>query len=238
MNAPPDPEDVSDEPPFLYRWNIYKIYAIIVAVVLLIAITAWIDARCCRINDYFKIGFITRTLIGFLDFLSDLLFALKLTMLCLDAAEYPEETLIATIAAYIFIALPIFVSFKQLIVENKREWIHSAQLRNWMKSWSYVLNVASIITGSAYNAVALANSQMFNLSVFSMGLTKDQMMRFSTQRIFGVVMCEVKSFNFISRRFLQKVLREHDHLLMSSMLYTECTPTRHSNVVHNTIRST
>ena len=185
------PEDMSVESEFLGEFQILKIYGIIIAAVLLVLLIALIDAWYIRINDYFDPGCVITTLLGFLDFLSDLLFAVHLTMLCMDHDERDTKVIIFTILAYFFIALPMAFSFGQLLRENQREWVHSVYLRNWMETHSYFVYMTSIVTGSAFNTVSLMNCQALKLEVFSMGLTRRQRLKFNTNRIWGIVACEV-----------------------------------------------
>merc|ERR1712173_374136 len=96
-----------------------------------------------------------RAIFGFFDFLSDVIFAVQLTD--------------------IFIIFPMGCSFMQLLRANKNEWVHYVHLRNWMSKQSYFLYGASVLMGSAFNSISLFNSQALRLPLFSMGLTKRQL---------------------------------------------------------------
>ena len=171
-----------------------KINLVICALALLFIFTAFVDAKWIRRNDYFDPGCIIKSCLGFLDFVSDVLFAVQLLMLCID--DEPDDNglmlNVLTIAAFSFIMIPMAFSFHQLFIENKREWIRSVQLRNGMKSKSYIIYMLSVLSGSAQSAVALVNSDAFKLQMFSMGLTKRQRLAFDTHRIWSVVVCEVE----------------------------------------------
>ena len=149
-----------------------------------------IDARCIRINDYFDSGSIAKALLGFLDFLSDLLLAAQLTIYCYaDDAEWID--FVMTIASFCFIVTPIMLSFGQLLRQNGSDWIHVVHIRNWMRSHSHIIYILSVFSGSAFNAVSLVNCEAMKLEVFSMGLSKRQRLQFNAKRLWSVVTFEV-----------------------------------------------
>ena len=150
------------------------IYGAIVLSVIVFIVLAFVDARCCRINDYFSAGSILQALVGFLDFLSDVLFAIQVSLIYADSAhdENPTKVLLLMVFAYFFIALPMTLGFVQLLRENEKEWTNSMQLRNWMEKNAYFVYTLSVLSGSAFNTVALVNCEAFNLNIFSMELSK------------------------------------------------------------------
>ena len=158
-------------------------------------ILAFVYARCIRINDYFIMGAIVQALFGFLDFVSDVVFAVQVTYILNHVHDKDSTTfLLLTVTSYLFIALPMSLGFLQLLRENQREWVHSVQIRNWMKKNSYFLYIISILSGSAFNTVALMNCEAFNLSICSMGLSKRKRIAFGSNRLWSVVIFEVKMF--------------------------------------------
>lgn len=171
--------------------HLYIIYSIIVGAVGVLSLLALVDAWYCRVNDYFQIGSIIKALLGFLDFISDLLFAAQLTVFLIDDQRNPIPLIIATMAAYLCIVLPMLISFMQLLNENKQQWVHSVHLRNWMQSYSHFLYMVSVVSGTAFTAIALVNSQAFGLEIFSMGLAKRKRLEFNLNRVWAVVACEV-----------------------------------------------
>ena len=173
-----------------FTLDIYLIYGIILGAVFLFLLISLIDAWYIRINDYFDYGCIIKALLGFLDFLSDLLFAVQLTMYCLNDDVKVIES-VMTIASYCFIIFPMMFSFGQLLRQNDKEWIHVVHLRNWMRSYSHVIYIISVFSGSAFNAVSLVNCEALKLEVFSMGLSKRQRLQFNAGRLWSVVACEV-----------------------------------------------
>ena len=115
------------------------VYSIILLPALIFLILAFLDARCFRINHYFNAGSIIQALVGFLDFISDDLFALQLTFIFLDGSHDDERAKVALlmICSYFFIGLPMMLGLAQLLRQNQKEWIHSVQLRNWMRKHSH-----------------------------------------------------------------------------------------------------
>ena len=192
-NIPINKQQLEEEEPLDFA-QIKLVYSVILAPSLSFMILAFLDARCCRINDYFHAGSILQALVGFLDFVSDGLFAIQLTLISIDSphGKVRQRVLLLTVASYVFIALPMILGFAQLLRENQKEWIHSVQLRNWMKKHSYFVYIVSLLSGSSFNAVALANCEAFYLSMFCMGLSKRSKMKFNSNRLWSVVMFEVK----------------------------------------------
>ena len=168
------------------------IYVSVIGTACIFAAIGWIDAKYIRINDYFVIGCIFKALIGFLDFLSDLLFAIQLTMIEDSDDAVSLRITVFTAAGYFFIALPMGFSLGQLMSENKNEWVKLVDVRNWMKEKSFHVYILAVFSGSAFNAIPLVNCQALQLEIFSMGLTRSQRVKFSTHRIWGVVVCEVE----------------------------------------------
>ena len=187
-------EGRDDESALMRMTELKVMYSAILLTALVFLLFAFLDARFCRINDYFSVSCILQALVGFLDFVSDDIFALHLTVLFLGSTDDRDhhKLLMLMICSYLFIALPMVLGFAQLLRENQQEWIQSVQLRNWMRKHSYFVYILSMLSGSAFNAVSLINCEAFHLNVFSMGLTKRSKMRFSSKRLWSVVIFEVE----------------------------------------------
>ena len=167
---------------------IWVINGCIIAAFVVFGGAAFIDAKWIRINHYFNIHGIVRARFEVLDVASDVLFAVHL----MDRYFYDEtlELLVAMIAAFTFIALPITTSLVQVLGENRREW-RTKRVRVWVERHSRLLFLSSILSGSAFVAVSMANCNAFQLKIFSMGLTPKEMLKFRMKRMWSIVFCEV-----------------------------------------------
>eukprot|EP01083_Nonionella_stella_P009009 26116_1 len=87
---------------------------------LLFALIGFIDAKCLRHNDYFLVQNIVSAGLDVCDTVLDLLFAVTLTLHFNETEDIPF--LVAMIAAYTFIVLPIVYSIVQLVMKSRQWW--------------------------------------------------------------------------------------------------------------------
>merc|ERR1719361_506034 len=92
--------------------------------------------------------------------------------------------------SWITVALPILMSLLQLIGKSTGEWDRNESVKHWILRHSFTLYLLPFLSGSAFNAIAIVNSNAFQLDVFSMGLSKREMHKFRLQRIWSVVLLE------------------------------------------------
>ena len=92
-----------------------------------------------------------------------------------------------------FVILPLIVNLTQL--HNKIQvWVtdtyskHTVQA--WMRSYLRMLYMITILSGSAFAAVDICNSNIFHISLFNMGLNQRQQAMFKNQRILSIVLME------------------------------------------------
>eukprot|EP01083_Nonionella_stella_P014660 41166_1 len=121
-----------------------------------------------------------------LDMLSDCFFAVNVSIRRNMDSKYS----LPMIFAIIFIVLPAFVTIFQLHFQCKR-WIHlSDQVREWLSRNLKELYFLSFCTGSAFAAITLVNSYVFQLGLFDMGLTSKELKAFMYKRVYSVVLLE------------------------------------------------
>eukprot|EP01083_Nonionella_stella_P114118 337062_1 len=155
--------------------------------IIAIALCAWIDAHCIRKNDYLQITFILGIALQTLDMFSDCFFAFNMGIW---RSVSPIYVLILALSVT-FIVSPCAFTMGQLIHHSRKHWIKSSdQVRTWLASRANVLYFASIITGSSFAAVSLCNSYLFQLGVFDMGLTRNEIHAFMYKRVYSVVLLE------------------------------------------------
>ena len=128
-----------------------------------------------------------------LDFVSDCFFVAEL-VLTFPGIDNDMIHFILLSCSIFFIIVPLFANIYQLQVEIKR-WMSDPDskqvIRAWMRYNMRILYLLSFISGSAFSAVELCNSYLFQLPLFSMGLSQRDTAFFKNQRIFTIVLLEV-----------------------------------------------
>ena len=168
-----------------------------------------IDSHMIRKNDWFDVNAIL--VFGFYtaDFISDVFFSAKLVLM-IDRDDNVSNEYYVTlfILSAIFIILPLVVNIFQLQIEIKKWTIikdknenklvlkRHAEMYAWIKSKIKVIYFVTLIAGSSFSSIALFNSYLFRLNIFSMGLTKKQIAVFQNKRIFSVVLMEVSLYTY------------------------------------------
>ena len=186
-------------------------------------------------NELFDFKAIVVFLFYTSDFVSDLFFCVKLWLLCLVTEHAFYWSLF--VCAIVFIILPLIVNIYQLNNQIKK-WNNensdekfqfkrhaSQKLCHWINARIKFIYVLTFICGSSFSVFALCNSYLFRLRIFSMGLSQRQKALFRNQRIFSVVLLEVKSINIYSY-YRVYGLRIFIHTLKK---YVEYTTTGNSN---------
>merc|ERR1719361_2226792 len=125
---------------------------------------------------------------GVLDTVSDVIFAVTLTMLHVDDSD--EVPLLVSVLAWVCIVCPILLSLFQLVRKSRGDWAKYDNVSRWIFKFSFFLYFLPIFSGSAFVALALVNSNALQLNVFSMGLSKHELSMFNVQRVWSIVMLE------------------------------------------------
>jgi len=149
---------------------------------------AFLDAKYIRKNDYFESGALMIALFGALDVISDVIFAVTVTLK--QSTDGDEVPIMVPIVAWTCIVFPVLVSLVQLFRKMQSEWGLNDQIRRWMFKFSCKLYFVAILCGSAFGALALFNSNAFQLYALSMGLSKNQLGSFNVQRVWSIVFLE------------------------------------------------
>eukprot|EP01083_Nonionella_stella_P039106 106358_1 len=147
---------------------------------LLVTMTGYIDSRWIRTNDYFEYLAIGTMMFATLDMMSDCFFAVEVSIL---------EIRILFYASVLFIALPALVALFQLYFHTKKHWLEG-RVTPWIEKYMMLLLLFSIMTGNAFAAVSLVNSGLYNMEVFYMGLTKNQLQTFNIEKMYSIVFLE------------------------------------------------
>eukprot|EP01083_Nonionella_stella_P287864 979957_1 len=147
---------------------------------LFVAMTGYIDSRWIRTNDYFEYLAIGTMMFATLDMMSDCFFAVEVSIL---------EIRILFYASVLFIALPALVALFQLYFHTKKHWLEG-RVTPWIEKYMMLLLLFSIMTGNAFAAVSLVNSGLYNMEVFYMGLTKNQLQTFNIEKMYSIVFLE------------------------------------------------
>ena len=123
---------------------------------------------------------------------SDIFFVIEVWF-STQATESSDWLFLMFILGCLFVLLPLIFNLFQL---NKsiREWIIDYNTRNilqpWILQYSKTLYLLSVLTGSAFSAIELCDSHLFELSIFSLNIPKREKQMFKNKRIFSIVLCE------------------------------------------------
>ena len=138
------------------------------------------------------------------DFISDVFFVLRLCVVAFDGFEENEANknenrfgpfFILFLLSLIFVIVPFGVNLYQLHHAISK-WSNETILKEtcvsyWLRSNAKKLYFMAITTGSSFSAIGLANSYLFKLNAFSMGLSNYHRSQFRTKRFYSVVLLEV-----------------------------------------------
>ena len=172
--------------------SIFEISLLILGFVCItIGVMGFIDARCLRINDFYRIGAIFAATVQILDMLSDSFLAFDIH---LQDKMYPDDVAydIMLYVCILCIALSSLLSLFQVYYFSKHIWFYNDKAREWLIKYAKLLYITSVFTGSSFTAIDIMNSNIFGLSYFEMGLSNKQIAAFKTRRIYSVVLLEVK----------------------------------------------
>ena len=183
----------------------------IILIAALCLIITLMDAKCWRINDFFHKKFVIRALVGFLDVFSDAAFAARVTVIHLSLRSVHSFVMMAVSLA--FIILPIGLSLIQLLRATHR-WRSNDQINAWLIHNATMLFFMSLATGSSFNAIAVVNCNAFKLELFSMGLSRKEILQWNNQRIWSVIFLEVFCQIFISKDARKQMFFLVSHCLM------------------------
>ena len=164
----------------------------IVAVIVFagIVIIGYIDARCIRTNDFYKVGPLTIAALQGFDMLSDCFLAIDISFA--KNIEPGQPFGILLFLCIVFIVMPSFLSLAQVYYYSSKIWGEDTKIREWLLKYSKWLYILALFTGSSFTAVEIVNSNIFGLSYFEMNLSNRQMIAFKTKRIYSVVVLEAK----------------------------------------------
>ena len=167
-----------------------KITLILGAGLLLIITVSYIDSKAIRKNDFHKIGSLFSASFHILDTWSDIFFAIQ----CTYHPDFggPSSTLfVIFILAIVFILIPMVTTLYQLYSVANKHWNKNDDLRGWLSANLYILYMVSIICGSSFTGIELLRSNLFNLSIFDIPLTKQEALHFQTKKVYSTILLEV-----------------------------------------------
>ena len=136
---------------------------------------------------FFRLEVFGQALIQILDMMSDCFLAIEFSL----KLETGEKFLIPLYICIAFIAIPSLFSLYQVYKYSQKHWSKDNKVREWLISYSKLLYLLSVLTGSSFTAIEITNSHLFNLKYFEMGLSNKQKTKFKTKRIYSGVMMEV-----------------------------------------------
>eukprot|EP01084_Bolivina_argentea_P256088 431035_1 len=168
----------------------------LIILILMIGIIGYIHAKCIRINDFFQLSYVIACGVQVLDTVSDFFFTIHLSTHIGqydNDNQYSNDTdpfLIVFALSVAFLIVPIAISVGQLFHYSNKHWITDDRLSGYLSRNTKYLYVLSFLTGNAFSAISISNSNLFSLKIFCMGLSKRQLLSFSTKRVYSVVLLE------------------------------------------------
>ena len=153
-------------------------------------------------NQLFDVSIVLVAILYSNDFISDVFFVLRLSVLAFDGFEENqnrfEPFLILFILSLTFVMVPFYFNLYQLHCAISK-WASDKMLKescvsHWLALNARKLYFMAIITGSSFSAIDLSNSYLFKLNVFSMGLSDFHRSQFRTKRFYSVVLLEVELY--------------------------------------------
>ena len=106
--------------------------------------------------------------------------------------------LVLFVASVCFIIIPLIFNVFQLNGEIKC-WTknQNSDVYTWIKTRFKFIYLLTFVSGSCFSMISLCNSYMFQLQIFCMGLSKNQLAVFRNKRIFSIVLLEVKTYIYV-----------------------------------------
>ena len=125
---------------------------------------------------------------GVLDVISDVMFTLTVI-----EKHHDEETVpyFIVVTCWVTIVVPVLLSLCQLWRKCRGAWLKEDVPRQWMDKYSVVLFILPLLFGSAFTALSVLNCNMFQMGVFSMGLSNSEYRSFNLQRLWTIILLEV-----------------------------------------------
>ena len=189
------------------------IYAVILFFILLIVVST-VYSRRIKKNDFYSYSALIAVGIHFNDTLSDVFFCINIS----SHDEYPSSELsLMLYLSMTFIILPASITICQLYYQIK-EWKRNVELSQWLASNIRFLYFSSVLLGSSFVSIKLCTSNLFNLGLFDMPLSKSQSIQYQTKSIYSTIMFEVTYINIsISDRTVLIIISRY-------MIYSQNLP--------------
>ena len=124
---------------------------------------------------------------GVFDLLSDIFLAVEMSAITQDKSIF---SILFMLYLYTII-FPVLLALLQLMRQLKKHWWKDDNVKVWLASNVQLLYFLSIFTGASFTAIELVNSNLFQLEVFSMDLTREQLIRFRAKSVYSIVFMEV-----------------------------------------------
>ena len=167
--------------------NIWIINAVIIGAFTTFNGFALIDTTMLRPNDYFQKAAMFKAMFGILDVISDVMFSLEMTTMFSEN----EVPLFIVITCWATIIIPVILSVAHLVQKSRGPWLKHDVTAQWMAKFPYILYISPFFCGSAFMAMAILNSNAFQLRVFSMSLPVAEKNKLNLQRVWTTLVLEV-----------------------------------------------
>ena len=202
----------------------FYIYIVISAFTLLILVSLIYSKYISR-NDFYRIGALLAVAIHFNDTLSDIFFCINISF----HPKYPLDGLpIMLTLAIGFVVVPSIITLFQLYFTIKK-WKRTDELCQWLSNNVKILYFICVIMGSSFVGVELCTSNLFNMKLFDMPLSRSQLMQFQTKSIYSTVLLEVNN-NLLFTKLPHFVSFNHSNVFWYTI---ECASASVTSMVFN-----
>ena len=141
-------------------------------------------------NDFYRLSSLTSACVYILNISAYLVFLYYTTYKFDFVGTILLQSLLVIAAVFIF--FPVCITLYQLYVQLKKWEKQSVDLGEWISTNASFLYFMSIVTLSPFTAIKLCRSHLFNLSQFSMPLTRLQSSKFQSQRLYTIILLQVE----------------------------------------------
>eukprot|EP01083_Nonionella_stella_P185829 678739_1 len=198
------------------------IYCTILFISLIITLLAWIHAKsgtCCWGKcDCFGYSqsakYVAALIFGLQlwDFLSDVSFAYNLPNKSSSSIFY---------LSVLFIIVPWTINIVFLLLFRYR-WANNREVASWLREHTVKLVGMTMVCGGAQPSIELANSRIFGLEVFSMGLSRYQLIQSSKFKVLLTTMLENIPQILITTYYMISIHQFND-FAVASLISSSCS---------------
>ena len=217
-----EPSGIEKLGDFIVSYPFEIIYMFILIGAFVVTIFAWIHSKsgvCCKgkcaclgFSDNAKYIAVFIFGLQIWDFMSDLSFAYNLP----DKQKNP-----LFFWSILFIVIPWTINIIFLLA-FRYKWANNREVAGWLREHTYKLVAMTMFCGGAQPSIELCNSRIFGIDLFSMGLSKYQMIQNSKFKVLLTTVLENIPQVFITVYYIVSVKGANDFAI-ASLISSTCS---------------